>query len=283
MRISCSVFLFLLLGLPAAAQTKLLDPDTFLLAKKRPGVLLVGAFHFAYYNFDAHKTEKDKQVDILSPQKQKEVEELLSYVSKFKPTKVVVEADANTGYLMARYRRWKKGERPLGKDEIEQLGFRLIDRLRLDTIYGCNDGTLSWDLYNTKDSLQLRPLLDSIYSGWDFTTPAVYKKLYAYEDSMLLRTSLLDYFKWRNSDKVQDRSFGYYLMEDFTLGDTRGADALSMHWYNRNLRIYRHIQQITASPDDRILVIYGAGHIDILRHLFECSPEYRLVKFNDVK
>jgi hypothetical protein len=29
-------------------------------------------------------------------------------------------------------------------------------------------------------------------------------------------------------------------------------------------------------------VLYGAGHVGILKWLFETSPEYRVVKFNDL-
>ncbi|MGB4930971.1 MAG: DUF5694 domain-containing protein, partial [Chitinophagales bacterium] len=61
-----------------------------------------------------------------------------------------------------------------------------------------------------------------------------------------------------------------------------GADALAMHWYSRNLRIYRNLQEITTAPDDRILVIIGQGHAQILTHLFECSNEFNLVKFGAI-
>ena len=47
------------------------------------------------------------------------------------------------------------------------------------------------------------------------------------------------------------------LTMDFKLDKTRGADVLSMHWYNRNLRILRRIQDVATSANDRIVVIYG--------------------------
>jgi hypothetical protein len=37
----------------------------------------------------------------------------------------------------------------------------------------------------------------------------------------------------------------------------------------------RNIQRVDAKPSDRILVIFGAGHLNILNYLFECLPEYR--------
>jgi hypothetical protein len=282
------LFTSLLVILSTIAALAQPNPDSILVGKrKQPTVFLVGTFHFAYYNFDAHKTAKDAQVDILSEQKQKEMKELMEYIYKFKPTKIAVEGGMNTGYLMNRYRAYVNGERPLGKDEIEQIGFRLMQKFNLDTIYGVNDDPLLFDLYNGKDSLVFRPVLDSIYADWDFnandTLSKLYKDYYNWDDQLAMKMSLLKYFKFLNSDKVLDRGYGAYLVGDFKLGDTRGADALAMHWYSRNLRIYRRIQQITTSPDDRILVIFGSGHIQVLKHLFECSPEYKLVKFGDLK
>ncbi len=270
------------------AQQTIPDPDDILVGNRpQPTVMLVGCFHFAYYNFDAHKTAKEDQVDILSPQKQKEMEELLDYLYRFKPTKIVVEGGRNTGYLMSRYRAYKAGSRPLGKDEIEQIGFRLMDRFQLDTLYGANDNHILNDLYNHKDSLVFRPVLDSIYEDWDFssddTISALYTRYYNANDQLKKQMSLLAYFKYSNSDKMLNRGYGAYLNGDFKLGDTRGADALAMHWYSRNLRIFRHIQQLTTSPDDRILVIFGRGHVEILKHLFECSPEYKLIKFGELE
>jgi len=44
------------------------------------------------------------------------------------------------------------------------------------------------------------------------------------------------------------------------------------------MRIYRNIQKINAKATDRILAIFGAGHLNILKLLFESSPECNLVK-----
>ena len=264
------------------------DPDSILVGnRKQPTIFLVGTFHFAYYNFDAHKTSKENQVDILSDRKQKEIQELLEYIYKFEPTKIAVESGPITGYLMKRYEAYKKGERKLGKDEIEQIGFRLLDKFKLDTLYGINDQGLYGDLYDSKDSLTLRPILDSISKDYDYKSDdpisKLYKEFYSENDNLARKMTLLDYFKYRNSDKVLDRGFGAYLNGDFKLDNKRGADFMALEWYSRNLRIYRHIQQITKSPEDRILVIMGWGHITVLKHLFECSPEYKFIKFDQLE
>ncbi len=49
-----------------------------------------------------------------------------------------------------------------------------------------------------------------------------------------------------------------------------------------NSRIFANVQRITEGPQDRILLIIGAGHLGLLRHAFETSPEYQLVEVGDV-
>ncbi|HEX6431155.1 MAG TPA: DUF5694 domain-containing protein [Niastella sp.] len=272
----------------AQSQKRGPDPDAILIGpRQQPVVLLVGTFHFAYYNFDAHKVAKDQQVNILSAQKQQEMEELVKYLKKFRPTKIAIEGGANTSYIMNRYRTYKRGKKPLDRNEIDQIGFRLMETCNLDTIYGVDARSLEHDLYNGKDSTAFRFTLDSIFADYDFIgEDSISKRIEQYakaDDQLALTMSLLDYFKYTNSDKILNREFGFYLNGDFTLGDTRGADALAIGWYSRNLRIYRHIQQITTDPSDRILVIFGRGHMEILKHLFECSPQYKLIKFNELK
>jgi hypothetical protein len=39
-----------------------------------------------------------------------------------------------------------------------------------------------------------------------------------------------------------------------------------------------NLQRITESPDERILLIIGGGHIPVLRHCVQASPEYALVE-----
>jgi hypothetical protein len=46
--------------------------------------------------------------------------------------------------------------------------------------------------------------------------------------------------------------------------DYAGPDLLAM-WYQRNIRIYHNIAALIDSPNDRILVIYGAGHLGWLQ------------------
>jgi hypothetical protein len=93
----------------------------------------------------------------------------------------------------------------------------------------------------------------------------------------------LDFLKHLNSKESHQYGFGVYLVGDFKLDNHRGADILSIWWYNRNLRIFRKLQEITEDKNDRILVIIGNGHAEILRQLIESSPEYEFIEFDSIK
>ena len=81
------------------------------------------------------------------------------------------------------------------------------------------------------------------------------------------------------------KDLGNYLIKHFKYesvkGDYTGTDFESGRWFNRNLRILRNIQRIPDTAGKRILVIFGAAHMNILNYLFECSPEYKLLNIDD--
>ncbi|MEO8590275.1 MAG: DUF5694 domain-containing protein [Flavobacteriales bacterium] len=268
-----------------AQQRQTLDPDAILIGNQpQAHILLVGTFHFSYPGLDAHKTTETDQVDVLSPQRQKELAELVDVIMRFRPNKIAMETEG--GALMRQYRTHQAEGTPLGRNEYYQLGFRIMDLAKMDTLYAVDAEPLVNDLYDGPDSLRYRPWLDSLYAGWDWggedTISKRYSEFYHQQDLFERDHTLLESFLASNDDHTLDRGFGAYLHGGFELDDQRGADVLSIHWYNRNLRIFRKIQGITTSPDDRILVLFGAGHMGILKHLFECSPQYKRVRLSEL-
>ena len=51
---------------------------------------------------------------------------------------------------------------------------------------------------------------------------------------------------------------------------------IGMKWYKRNFFIYRNILEKT-NGGDKVLIIFGQGHISILKHLLEDNPKFELV------
>lgn len=54
-----------------------------------------------------------------------------------------------------------------------------------------------------------------------------------------------------------------------------GANYVSW-WYGRNMKILDNIIRITDSPNERVLVIYGYGHLKLLTEFAQQSRFYRL-------
>ncbi|MCF8242113.1 MAG: DUF5694 domain-containing protein [Melioribacteraceae bacterium] len=46
-------------------------------------------------------------------------------------------------------------------------------------------------------------------------------------------------------------------------------------------RIFRNIQRITESTDDRIFVLYGLGHLFLLKNYLEASQKYNVIPVLD--
>ncbi|MFT3680981.1 MAG: DUF5694 domain-containing protein [Ferruginibacter sp.] len=279
----CLLFSLLCTCLFVSAQT-IKQPDEILKPanEERPTVFLVGAFHFEYPNLDANKVEKDKQIDILSEQKQQELKALLDHIAKFKPNKIAIEA-GDWWNAMKKYRAYRDGKQPLKRDERYQIAFRLMEKFNLDTVYSIDASSAADDMLLLKDSAVFKPYVDSIFKDYNFRSSEKYLAFFNYFTEMTTKLPLLDFFKYINSPEYFARDYGAYLLGDFKLDKYRGSDALAMYWYSRNLRIFRNIQQITTSPKDRILVLFGAGHISILHQLFSCSTEYDYIKFSDPK
>ena len=66
------------------------------------------------------------------------------------------------------------------------------------------------------------------------------------------------------------------------VGDYFGADGFISAWYNRNLRIYSNVARLIRTPEERVLLIIGAGHVPILQQLLQSSPVLQLDSLSGV-
>ena len=91
--------------------------------------------------------------------------------------------------------------------------------------------------------------------------------------------TVLETLLYMNADDKVTQEVGlYHRMAHFgESGDWAGADLVS-DWFRRNMRIFSNVVQLTDSPNERVLVIFGAGHLGWLRHDFDSDPNLRLRK-----
>lgn len=91
--------------------------------------------------------------------------------------------------------------------------------------------------------------------------------------------TILETLLYMNTDAKTSEDVGlYYRLAHFgDVGDWAGADLLS-DWIRRNLRICNNVMRLVDSPHERILGIYGAGHLAWLRQNFSSDPTVQLRK-----
>ncbi len=276
------VFLLVLISCNTEDSKKvsiLKSPSSFF-PEERPQVLIVGSFHFNYPGLDANKTIEEDKIDVLQEPKKSEVTELVEYIKNFKPNKIAIEA-FDGWKAMEKFKKFKQGDYRNKRDERYQLGMRIATELQLDTLYSIDARSYDNELVQL-DSLYF----ENFFKDFDFKSDDPYETMarnwLEHNDKMVSKTNLLEYFKNMNSKEYHQYDYGSYLIGDFKLDDTRGADILSVWWYNRNLRIFRKIQQLTENKDDRILLIFGNGHASVLRQILESSPEFEFVEFDSL-
>jgi hypothetical protein len=255
------------------------DPIAAIAPHTRPQVVVLGTFHFNNPGRDSYKPQFP--FDVLSAERQREVEEVVALLAAWKPTRIAVEADVDRqprlDSLFARY----PGQRlDTLRSETYQIGFRLAKRLGHPGVFAIDADGRRLDSAMTEQEWQQRkaaakagPLNDT---NWD----ARFTPLYRYDDSLKTVRTLRQVMLWENSPERIKAGHGHYMvgtMFDGDRGDYLGADGFVSMWYNRNLRMYSNIVRLIRSPEERVLMIVGAGHLAILTHLLESSPAVSLI------
>lgn len=245
-------------------------------------VLTLGTFHFDFPNLDRVQYGDDEQINVLEPAYQAEIEALVNSLTAFSPTIIVIERPVGMqDEIDSLFCEYRAGRYVLQRGEYEQVGFRLAKRLGIDRIYCADEWGRHYEniaeLLDNQDSDDFARFDESFYNHPDsvkeFTPQSVFNK----------QGIIAELIALNNPENVR-RSLGNYLIGHFKYEsspyDFIGTDFETGRWFNRNLRIFRNIQRIETGSTDRILVIFGAGHLNILNYLFECSPEYRLEDTN---
>jgi len=251
-----------LIALPAVSQQSS--------APARAEVLVLGTYHMANPGHDLFNTKAD---DVLAPKRQAEMAQLIAALKRFGPTKIAVEGDVYRDTIPKAYAEYLAGKKELTRNEIEQIGFRLAKELGHQTVYPVDvDGEFPYmRLVNYSKAAGHSKEFDALMAEVGDMVKA--------QNAYLGSHTVLETLLMMNADEkiAQDVGFYYREAEIGEKGDWAGADLLA-EWYKRNIRIYSNVMKLVESPSDRILVLYGAGHLGWLQHDFASNPNVRLRK-----
>lgn len=107
---------------------------------------------------------------------------------------------------------------------------------------------------------------------------------YGVEDRAKAERTLSEHLLFLNSEEELRFSHGHYVLSYLAMGvgdEYPAADHVTGWWYNRNLRILGNIYRV-MEPGDRLLLLIGAGHVPIIQHAAESSPEIDLIDLSGV-
>ena len=239
----------------------------------RAEVLVLGVYHMANPGHDIFNMQAD---DVLAPKRQAEIAQLIAALKKFNPTKIALEADVFSDRISKRYADYLAGKYDLTRNEIDQIGLRLAKELGHKAVYAVDvDGEFPFQRIvdyakASGRSKELEALMGEIGN--------VVKAQNAYLTSHTVLETLL----YMNADDKAAEAVGFYYREAAfgEPGDWAGADLLA-EWFRRNIRICSNVMKLADSPDERILVIYGAGHLGWLQQDFASNPNIRLRKLGE--
>ncbi len=252
-------------------------------------ILVLGTFHFKDAGLDGYKPQFD--VDIQSPERQKQLLEVLQRLAAFDPTRIAVEAKPERQAMLdERYRSYRAGDFELPSNEIYQLGFRLAKQLGHEGVWAVDAEARHFDDWlDASEWAQKNGQADRLDPMWDLH----YQALYRYGDERKTQQSLRETFLEMNTERRLLQGHGHYLVGAFEVGSAEGPENerypgvdSTTAWYNRNLRIFANLQRLAERDAERaaerILLIIGAGHVPIIRHAIQSSPQYELVEVADV-
>lgn len=239
---------------------------------KKKQILLFGSFHFENPGLDVAKVNT---FDVMTAKSQKELENITDKIKKFGPDKIFVEWNYKKQEKLDKF--YAKNTDSLLKndsDEIVQIALRSAKKLGHKKLYAIdyNDTDFPYDSLvkemkaaNQFDLIKKNEETMKHYET-DFNT-----KITKYSLTQLL----LD---------VNKQDLSWYLQTATKGGKTDnfvGAFLVS-EWYRRNLYMYALIQKLTESKDDKIMVLLGAGHTEMIREFVEHNPDFEIVELATV-
>lgn len=240
-------------------------------ARESARVLVLGTYHFANPGLDVVQTEV---ADILGPERQREVLEVASMLARFRPTRIAVEVrPERAASLDSAYAAYRAGSLELGRNEVQQLGFRLAKEFGHDRLFAIdhagefpfNEVMAYAQEHDERFVIRVQQILGQI----------------ADEHNRMQRENTLAEILRHHNDPAEIRRGRSFYLETGTVGagdSYVGAELLSK-WYDRNIRIFANVLSV-AEPGERVLVIIGSGHAAILRELLGGDRRVILVEAN---
>jgi hypothetical protein len=246
----------------------------------KPQVMLLGTYHL-------HESES-MGIDITSDERQNELLDIARKIAVFMPNKIAIQKlPRDEKSVNVRYHTYLEDEiidvtkfhhsRTLYKNtgdvnEIVMLAFRIGKLCGVPNLIGINYVNIGFIFKMFALRYARRKAPDTYRNVYEK------EKDYFADCKEVFQGALLDTFIYLNQQANIKRQHDIQFMEINQIGAFNnfiGTKFVSS-WYARNLHIFANIQSI-CKENDRVLVLYGCGHLATLESMVNDYSEIELV------
>lgn len=232
-------------------------------------IIIIGTDHFEKSSVqDYGKTE---ELDIFSQRKQMEIHNIVTSLKEYAPTKIVLEYPLKyQSSLTDEYQKYLAGNFKLSANERHQIGFKLATELGHENIFAV-DWNEEEGVPDIFDYMQRHETEKSRQIFVDIG------KMIAEANEKSLTSTIGEYLLFLNEAQQVRKNHQLY-MDIALIGEDDeniGAKWVANYWYYRNLLIYKNIKNL-ACESDRLLVIYGVGHVYMLNQLVHEGDQFNI-------
>ncbi len=271
------IILFVTIILFSGCQTEL-DSNQIKTPNKKAQVMILGTYHFAEKGIHLVNVNSE---DILNDKKQKEIEQVIDLISKFKPTKIGVEVNyKNEESLNILYQQYLKTNKLQENNiisksnEVFQFSFPIAKTFHHEKLYALDYFVALPEKVFDSAQKNNYPIYSKVMKNLNSLKNTFDKKV---KNNSILE--VLRYLNDSNQIDSQNNDFFITLAQVGAGKEFEGVDYLTQ-WYRRNLYTFSNIQKI-AKPNDRILIIYGIDHSKILKELIKSDSNMEFIDITD--
>lgn len=240
--------------------------------QSKPVVMILGTYHMSNPGRDLSNVKAD---DVRLEKRQREIADFLDILRKFQPTRIALEIPPNRIGYLDHYQEYIDGKYELAANEVDQIGFRLARALNHKRVYTIDwQGNFDFDKVLASAKANHQEAAANVMLDFGKTETAKFNE-------MMNAATITELLRYLNDDRTAEAMHKPY-MAQIRIGagdDYAGAD-LARDWYERNLKIYANIARLAESPNERILVLIGAGHSKLLRQFITEAGDFELEKLS---
>ena len=237
-----------------------------------PRLLILGTYHMTSDGSDLLQV---KAPDVTTPERQRELDELVAIVARFRPTKIAVEKPAGDAETREHYRRYLAGEYAATRNEVDQVGFRLARAMKHADVY-----PVDW-----RNKFDFSPVLASAarHQQTALLQAAIGEaRGYVSELQQQMDRPIVETFRFVNDVARAARLHQLYLqLLRIGKADDYAAPDLLAGWFERNLKMTANLIRIVDSPADRVVFLVGSGHLHLVREFAAESGAFTIEDAGD--